>query len=118
MQHFRFIQFFLLMTDIAAFAGFAQAVTLDGMGQNHGGLSDGFHRRLVGVVDLARVVAAAAQLHDLVIAQMRYQVQQLGILSEEILADVGAIFADVGLELAVHHFAHALFQQAGGVAAQ
>ena len=49
---------------------------------------------------------------------MRNQVQQLGILAEEILADVGAIPADVGLVLAVHHLTHTLFQQAGGVAAQ
>ena len=75
-------------------------------------------RRLVGVVDLARIVAAALQAQQLVVAQVRHQVQQLGIFAEEILADVGAVLGDVGLEFAVHHFAHALEQQAGGVARQ
>ena len=83
-----------------------------------GRLALGLHRRLVGVVDLARIVAAAPQLADFVVAQVRHQVEQLGILAEEILADVGAVLGDVGLELAIHHFAHALLQQAGGVARQ
>ena len=45
---------------------------------------------LVGVVDLLRIVAAAAQLHQLFVGQMRHQLQQLGILAEKFLADVGA----------------------------
>ena len=75
-------------------------------------------RRLVGVIDLARIVPAAAQLEQLVVAQVRYQIEQLGVLAEEVLADVGAVPGDVGLHLAVHHFAHALLEQAGGVARQ
>jgi uncharacterized membrane protein len=72
----------------------------------------------VGVVDLFRIVPAALQFHQLVVAQMRHQVEQFGILAEEILANIGAVFADVGLELAIHHLAHALFEQPGGIAAQ
>ena len=49
--------------------------------------------RFVGGVDLVRVVAAAAQLPDFVVGHVRDQLQQLGILAEEVLADVGAVVA-------------------------
>jgi hypothetical protein len=112
------VELLLLVGDVAALARLAQPVAFDGVGQDHGGPVLGFHGRFVGVVDLARIVAAAPQLHQLVVAQVRHQVQQLGVLAEEVFADVGAVLGDVGLVLAVHRFAHALLEQAGGVAGQ
>src|SRR5262249_35237061 len=40
------------------------------------------------------------------------------IFAEEVLANVGSVLRDVCLEFAVYHFAHALLEQAGGVAAE
>ena len=112
------VELLLLVGNVAAFAGLPETVALDGVGQDQGRLSLRFDRLLIGVVDLARIVAAPLQAHQVVVAEVRDQVQQLGIFAEEILADVGAVLGDVGLEFAIHHFAHALEQQAGGVARQ
>jgi hypothetical protein len=45
-QHFLLVQLFLLVADVAAFAGLAQPVALDGVGQNQGRPAGGFHRGL------------------------------------------------------------------------
>ena len=50
-----------LVRDVLPFAGLAQAVALDGLGENDGRLAVVFDGRLVGRVDLKRVVAAAVQ---------------------------------------------------------
>ncbi len=65
LEQIGFANLLLLMRGHAAFGGFAQAVAFDGLGQNHGGLAVVLHRALVGVVDLDRIVAAAAQRPDL-----------------------------------------------------
>ena len=104
--------FFCWWVDVAAFAGLAQAVALDRLGQDDGRLALGFDGRLVGRVDLLRIVAAAAQLRQLLVGQVRDQLCQLGILAEEVLADVGAGHDGVFLELAVDDLAHALDEQA------
>ena len=57
-------------------------------------------------------------MNQFLVAGVRDQVQEFRIFSEEVLPDIGAVFGDVGLQLAVHHFAHALLQQAGGIAFQ
>ncbi len=56
------VQFLLLMGDVAAFAGFAQAVAFDGLGKNNRGPAFVFHRGLVGGVNFLRIVAAAQQV--------------------------------------------------------
>ena len=113
-----FVQLLLLMRDVAAFAGFAQAVALDRLGQDDRRLALCFDRRLVGRVDLLRIVAAAAQLAQLLVGQVLDQLEQLGILAEEVLADVGAGHDGVLLILAVDDLAHALHEQAGLVLGQ
>src|ERR1019366_10258786 len=110
--------FFLLVGDVAALAGFAQAVALGGVRQNQRRPPLGVQRLLVGVEDLFGIVTAALQLEDFLVAEVRYQFEQFGVLAEKVLPDVGAVFGDVGLELAIHHFAHAFLQQSGGVARQ
>ena len=116
--HFLLVQFLLLVGDVAALARLAQAVALDGLGQDDGGRAGVLAGPLVGVVDLLGVVAAAAQLEQLLVAQIRHQLQQFGVLAEEILADVGAVPRRVGLVVAVQALVHALHQQAGLVALQ
>ena len=48
------VHFFLLMRDVPAFAGFAQAVALHRLGQNHGRLAFVLHRGLVGGINISR----------------------------------------------------------------
>ena len=54
-----FVDALLLVGDVLAFPRLAQAVALDGLGQDHAGGPDMFHRRLVGCVDLLGIVPAA-----------------------------------------------------------
>ena len=73
-------------------------------------------RRLVGVVDLLGIVAADAQLLQLIVGEVLDHLQQPRIVAEEVLADVGAGHHRVLLVLAVDDLAHALAQQAVVVA--
>ena len=111
--HLLFVQLLLLVGGVAAFAGFAQAVAFDGLGEDDGGLALVFDGALVGVVDLLRIVAAAAQAAEFLVAHVLDQLEQLGILAEEFLADVGAALGLEALVFAVHALVHALEQQAG-----
>src|SRR5579863_1949343 len=55
-----FIQLFLLVRDISAFATLAEPVALDRARKNHGGRTLMLNRRLVRRVNFARIVAALA----------------------------------------------------------
>ena len=99
-----FVQLLLVVRDVAAFAGFAQAVALDRLGEDHRRLALAFDGRLVGGVDLLRIVAAAAQLLQLFVGIVLDQLEQFGILAEEVLANVVAGHDDVLLILAVDDF--------------
>ena len=90
------------MRNVAAFAGFAQAVAFDRLGQDHRRLALVFHGRLVGGIHLARVVAAAQQLADLVVGEMIHQFEQFGIFAEEMFARVAARLDGIFLVIAVH----------------
>ena len=105
------------MRDVLAFAGFAQAVTLDGARQNDRRRSLVLDRRFVRGVNLARIVTAQTQSA----AALRrsngstsFSKSRIG--AKKMLAHVGAGFHDQLLIFAVHQFAHALDQQAFGVA--
>ena len=100
------------MRNVAAFAGFAQAVAFHGLGENNRGLALVLHGGLVGGVNLARVVTAAQQLANLFVAQVIHQGQQLRIFAEEMFARIAARFDRVFLVIAVHRFLHALQQEA------
>ena len=113
-----FVQLLLLVRDVAALARFAQPVALDRLGQDHRRLALVFHRGLVGGIDLARVVAAAQQLVNLLVGQVIHQLQQLGILAEEMPPRVAARLDGVLLVIAVHRLFHPLEQQAGLVRRQ
>ena len=107
-----FVQFFLLMRDVAAFAGFAQAIAFDGLGQDHRRLAFVFHRGFVGGINFFRIVAAAQQFVDLVVGQMIDHLQQLGIFAKEMFARVAAGLDRIFLIIAIDGFFHALEQQA------
>ena len=100
------------MGDVLALAGFAEAVALDGAGQDDRRLSLVLDRGLVGVEDLQRIVAAEAQALQLIVGQMLDHLQQPRIGAEEVLAEIGARFDGVLLILAVDDLAHPLGEQA------
>ena len=102
----RFVELLLLVGDVLAFAGFAEAVALDRAGEDDGRLPLVLDRGLVGVVDLDRVVAAEPQPLQLVVGQVLDHVEQPRIGAEEVLAEVGARFDRVLLILAVDDLAH------------
>ena len=60
-DQFRFVEFFLLMRDVAPFAGLAQSVAFDGMREDDGGRAAVFDGGLVGGVDFRRIVPAAVE---------------------------------------------------------
>ena len=107
-----------LMGDHLPLARRAHAVALDGLGEDDGRLALVVGRGLVGGVDLDRVVAAARQRPDLVVAPVGDHRRRLGIAAEEILADVGAVLGLEVLVFAVDAFFHQLAQLAGMVLPQ
>ena len=56
------------MGDVFAFAAFAQSITFDGLGEDDGGLAFEIDGRLVGRVDFDRIMPAAAQVFQILIA--------------------------------------------------
>ena len=110
-----FVQLFLLVGDVLAFAAFAETVAFDRLGENDGWRAlvlDGF---LVGSVDLDGIVSTEAQVFELFVGEMLDHFEQARIGAEEVLAEVAAGFDSVLLELAVGDFAHPLDEQTVGV---
>ncbi|EBA08345.1 hypothetical protein SSE37_16073 [Sagittula stellata E-37] len=105
----------LLVGGVLALAGSAHAVALDGLDQQNGRLALGLGGAQEGVVDLLRIVTAAAQRPDLIVGPVLHQFGGLRILAEEMLADVGAVLRLEGLVVAVDGLVHQLAQLAGGV---
>ncbi len=106
------VQLLLLVRAHLALAPQPHAVALFGLGEDHRGLAGVLHRGPVRGIDLHRVVAAAAQPVDVVIAHVRDDLTQLGVLVEEMLAVEAAVGRGIGLELAVDRFMQALEQHA------
>src|SRR5690348_8447858 len=106
-----FIQLFLLVCDVAALAGFAETVTLDGFHQDHRRRALVFDGGFVCGVDLFRIVAAEAHFVKLLVGEMLDHLEQAAIDAEEVFAEIGAGFDAIFLVLAVHDFAHALDQK-------
>src|SRR5205814_9315229 len=63
------------------------------------------------VVDFLGIVPAAVQLEDLFIVEVRNEIEQLGVLAEQVLAHESAVLGYVSLKLAVYHFSEAALQQ-------
>ena len=112
---FLVVQLLLLVGDVLAFAGLADAVALDGAGEDQRGHALGFGGALERVVDLFRIVAAERQLLELLVREVLDHLEQARMRAPEMLAHVGAGLDRVLLILAVDDFAHALDEQAFGV---
>ena len=107
-----------LMRHHLRFAGRAHAIALDGLGEDQRRLALVLGRRLVGRENLARVMAAARQLPDLLVRPVGDHCRGLGIAAEEFLADIGAVLGLEILIFAVDAFFHQLAQAAGHVLGQ
>src|SRR3990170_2222550 len=83
----RLVHLLLLVGDVLAFTGLAEAVALDGPGQDDGRRPLVAHRRAVRVVHLVRIVAADAKALELVVRQGTHHVEQPGVGAPEVLAE-------------------------------
>ena len=101
-----------------AFAGFAHAVTLDGLGENDGRLALVIDRCGVRGKDLVRVMSAALQAPDIVVGHGGHHFFEFRVLAEKMFAYIGAVTRLVVLVLAVQRFHHAALQQAISILGQ
>src|SRR5208337_2141849 len=106
------IQLLLLVRDVLAFAGFAESIALDGLGENDGRRSRVLHRRLIRGVHFDRVVTAQPHAGELLVRKMLDHLQQPGIGAEKILPEIRAALHEIFLVLAVGDLAHAPDEQA------
>ena len=91
---------------------------LDGLGEDDGRRALVLGRGLVRGVDLAVVVAAAAELGEVVVGEVLDELAQARVRPEEVLADVGAAGDRELLELAVERVVHLLDEDAVDVAGE
>ncbi len=107
------VQLLLLVRRVLALARLAEAVALDRAREDDRRTALRLGRGLVGGVHLLGIVSAQAQLLQLVVREVLHQVEQLGVLPEEVLAQVRAVGCRQALVLAVDDLAHAAGKQAG-----
>ena len=107
-----------LVGDVAGLDARAQGPALDRLGEDHRRRALVLGRGLVGGVDLAVVVAAAAQLGEVVVGEVLDQLAEARVRSEEVLADVRAAGHRELLELAVEGLVHLLDEDAVHVAGE
>ncbi len=112
------VQLLLLVGDVLAFAGLAQAVALGRHGQDDGRLPLVLHGLAVGGVDLVWIVPAPLEGLELVVGHVLDHLGQAGVGPEEVLAQVASGADHVLLEVAVHHFVHPAQQHPVVVAGQ
>ena len=102
------VELLLLVRAHAPLAPVPHAVALLRLGEDHRRAAAVLERRVVGGVDLHRVVPAAVQPVDVGVRQVRDERLQIGILVEEMLAVEASVGRGVGLELAVDRLVQAL----------
>jgi len=69
----------------------------------------------VSGIDFVGIVTATIQVHNIFIGEVGYQLQQLRVFSEEVLAGIGTTVEFVVLQLAVTDLVHPLLEQSGFV---
>ena len=107
-----------LVRDVATLHAAAQGPALDRLGEDHRGGAAELRGCLVGREHLVVVVAAAAQVQDVVVGQVLDEPPQARIRTEEVVAHVGARGHRVLLELAVDGRVHLLDEHAVHVAGE
>ena len=109
-----------LVSCVATFNVVTECPALYGFAQNCGRATRAkiFGCCLECCVQLAIVVTATRQCAQLFVGKVRHHFAQAWIWSEEILANVVAVFNDVALELAVNGCVHLVQQHAVVVVCQ
>ncbi len=100
------------MADVAALTGFAQAITFDGFGQNHGWLTFVQSRRLVRRIHLLRIMPAALEFLDLGIGQVVDHGGQGRIRPEEMATGIAARLHAIFLVVTINSRLHPSLEQA------
>ena len=108
------MQLLSIVGDHLALGFRAEAVALDGLGQDDGRSTLKVGRGLERRIDLLGIMSAAAQLLQLFVAEVVDHLLEFGGV-EEVFADVGSIGGDVVLVLAVDDLAHAFDELAIGI---
>ena len=96
----------------------SEVVALDGAGEHHGRSSPELGGGLVGVVDLAIVVATATQRPNLFVGPVLDHLGGARITTEEVLTDIGAVVGLKGLVVAVTSVVHDVDKSAVAVSLQ
>src|SRR5690554_4518481 len=118
LAHRSHVELLLLVRGVLGLADVTHAVTLDGFGKNDGRLAGMVGGGVEGGIDLVGIVAATVQAPDVFVAHAADHFEQLRMLAEEVLANVGAVVRLVGLVFAVDRFFHDAAQDAFLVALQ
>src|SRR5260370_2699332 len=116
LAEFLFVQLLLLVSDVFAFASFAEAVTLDSAGEDDRGAALVFEGGFVGGIDFAGIVSTKTQGPQSLVGKRLNELQEARIAPEEKLPNIVARRNDEFLILVVEDRAHALAEKALGVA--
>ena len=104
------IKFLLLVRWVLTLRHIAHAKPFNGLGENHRWLTDRLRRCVKGSKHFVRIVTAAVQTPDIVIAQARNHFEQLRMLAKEVFSDKFTVIGFVRLKLAIDGFFHDLAQ--------
>ena len=105
-------ELFLLVGHHLPFGRLAEPEALDRLGQDYGGPPACLHRRGVGRVHLAGIMAAAVETPDVFVRHVGDHFLKARILAEEMLARIGAALGLEILILAIDALLHDFAQQA------
>ena len=95
---------------VACLTRFAGTVALHGHGQDDRGTLGLLTSGRVGCVHFVRVVTASIEVHDVVIAQIFYEIQSFRVLPKEVFTGVSAPVKFAILKLPITDFVHTLEQ--------
>ena len=107
-----------LVRRVLALTGLAHAPALDRLHQQDRRTARVLVRAMEGGVDLGRIMAAATQREDVLVAHLGHHLQRARIAAEEVLAHEGAVIGLEGLVVPVQRVQHHLAQRAVLVARQ
>ena len=111
-------QLFGLVNRILALASLAHAKAFHGLDQQYRGLPLVLSGGVVRGIDLLRVMTAATQIPDVVVAHVRHHLQSARIATKEMLANIGTVIGLESLVVTVHGVHHDLAQSAVFIAGQ